>query len=108
MSNLTLSVDEDLIRRARVRAIQQGSSLSAKVREFLRQYADESEDLLRSQRASATARLLDAMALATPQAAAEPPTVAAASLPSRRTLRQDLYEDNFRARDSRVRRQAGK
>ena len=34
MSNLTVSVDEQLIKRARVRAIEQGTSLSAKVREF--------------------------------------------------------------------------
>jgi hypothetical protein len=40
MSNLTISVDEELIKRARVRAIQQGTSLSAKVREFLAQYAN--------------------------------------------------------------------
>ncbi len=40
MSNLTISVDDELIKRARVRAIQQGTSLSAKVREFLAQYAN--------------------------------------------------------------------
>lgn len=39
MSNLTISVDENLIRQARVRAIQEGTSVSAKVREFLAQYA---------------------------------------------------------------------
>ncbi len=47
MSNLTTSVDDDLIKRARVRAIQQGTSLGAKVREFLQQYAGESEDQLK-------------------------------------------------------------
>ncbi len=40
MSNLTVSVDEELIKRARVRAIQEGTSVSAKVREFLAQYAN--------------------------------------------------------------------
>lgn len=39
MSNLTISMDDQLIKRARVRAIQQGTSLSAKVREFLTDYA---------------------------------------------------------------------
>jgi plasmid stability protein len=39
MSNLTISMDEKLIKKARVRAIQQGTSLSAKVREFLTDYA---------------------------------------------------------------------
>ena len=38
MSNLTISVDDQLIKQARVRAIQQGTSLSAKVREFLQSY----------------------------------------------------------------------
>jgi Family of unknown function (DUF6364) len=39
MSNLTISVDEELIRQARIKAIEQGTSVSAKVREFLTQYA---------------------------------------------------------------------
>ena len=38
MSNLTVSVDEHLIKLARMRAIEQGTSLSAKVREFLQAY----------------------------------------------------------------------
>jgi Family of unknown function (DUF6364) len=40
MSNLTISVDDSLIKQARVRAIQEGTSVSAKVREFLSQYAN--------------------------------------------------------------------
>ncbi len=40
MSNLTISVDDNLIKQARVRAIQEGTSVSAKVREFLAQYAN--------------------------------------------------------------------
>ncbi len=43
MSNLTISVDDQLIKAARVRAIQQGTSLSAKVREFLQQYVKHSD-----------------------------------------------------------------
>lgn len=39
MTNLTISLDESVIRSARVRAIQEGTSVSAKVREFLAQYA---------------------------------------------------------------------
>ena len=38
MTNLTLSIDESLIKQARIRAIEEGTSLSAKVREFLAQY----------------------------------------------------------------------
>ena len=41
MTNFTISVDENLIKRARVRAIEQGTSLSAKVREFLAEYAQD-------------------------------------------------------------------
>jgi plasmid stability protein len=39
MTNLTLSLDEELVKRARMRAIGEGTSLSAKVREFLAGYA---------------------------------------------------------------------
>jgi plasmid stability protein len=38
MSNLTLSIDDQLIKRARIKAIEEGTSLSAKVRELLTQY----------------------------------------------------------------------
>ncbi|GAB4398018.1 MAG: hypothetical protein OHK0048_08270 [Rhodoferax sp.] len=38
MSNLTIAVDDDLIRQARVKAIAQGTSVSAKIREFLVHY----------------------------------------------------------------------
>lgn len=39
MSNLTIAVDDQLIKMARIRAISEGTSVSAKVREFLAQYA---------------------------------------------------------------------
>ena len=39
MTNLTISLDEAIIRKARIRAIEEGTSVSAKVREFLAQYA---------------------------------------------------------------------
>jgi len=35
MANLTIAVDDQLIKQARIRAIEQGTSVSAKVREFL-------------------------------------------------------------------------
>jgi hypothetical protein len=43
MSNLTISVDDELIRQARIKAIEQGTSVSAKVREFLAQYARDTD-----------------------------------------------------------------
>lgn len=40
MTNLTVSLDESIVRKARLRAIHEGTSVSAKVREFLAQYAN--------------------------------------------------------------------
>ncbi len=68
MSNLTISVDDEIVKRARVRAIQQGSSVSAKIREFLEHYVNESDDVLKQQRLDATSRLMQAIEAATPQA----------------------------------------
>ena len=103
MSNLTISVDDELIKRARVRAIQQGTSVSARIREFLQEYVNESDDLMKKQRADAAARLMQTIGAATAQTRPG----AGAAVPGgkkRRTLREDLYEGDFRARD----RAAGK
>ncbi len=43
MANLTLVVDEDVLQRARVRALQQGTSVNALVRAYLARVAGESE-----------------------------------------------------------------
>jgi len=37
--NLTLSIDDDTLRAARIRALQQGTSVNAVVREYLASYA---------------------------------------------------------------------
>ena len=39
MANLTLKIDEDLLRRARIRALERATSVNAVVREFLEGYA---------------------------------------------------------------------
>ena len=39
MSNITLSIDDEIIKQARLKAVQEGVSLSAKVRELLQRYA---------------------------------------------------------------------
>lgn len=96
MSNLTVSVDDEIIKRARVRAIQQGTSVSAKVREFLEHYVNESEDLLKKQRADDAALLMQAIEAATAQTHA---VAAVSGEKQRRTLRDSLYEGDFRARD---------
>ncbi len=98
MSNLTISMDDQLIKQARVRAIQQGTSLSAKVREFLQQYANGSDDVLQKQREEATARLMATMEAATAQttqATSTTPLTAAKS----NTLRSEMYDGDYRTRD---------
>lgn len=40
MTNLTISLDENVVHQARIRALGEGTSVSAKVREFLVQYAN--------------------------------------------------------------------
>jgi len=40
MTNLTLTIDEDVLLRARIRALEQGTSVNAVVRRFLEEYAD--------------------------------------------------------------------
>jgi hypothetical protein len=42
VANLTLTIDKDVLRRARVRAINEGTSVNAVVREHLERYAGES------------------------------------------------------------------
>lgn len=96
MSNLTIAVDDQLIKQARVRALQEGTSLSAKVREFLQQYVNQSHETVQKQRRDAAAALLAAIE----QVGAQVPASSAKSPGAgRRTLREELYEGDFRARD---------
>lgn len=39
MSNLTITVDDEVLRKARIRALEQGSSVNAVLRELLEAYA---------------------------------------------------------------------
>ena len=39
VSNLTLAIDDETLKRARIRAIEQGTSVNAVVREYLEVYA---------------------------------------------------------------------
>ncbi len=93
MANLTINVDDQLIKAARVRAIQQGTSLSAKVREFLQQYVNEAEASRQMLRDAAAARLRAAIDSAA--AEAQPGDVPAAG--AHRSLRDELYDGDFRA-----------
>ena len=38
MANVTLAVDDDVLRRARIRALEQGTSVNALIREYLESF----------------------------------------------------------------------
>ena len=40
MAKLTLSIDEEIVRRARIRALEQGTTINAAIRQMLEAYAD--------------------------------------------------------------------
>lgn len=44
MTNLTITVDEDTLKRARIRAIQDGTSVSVVLRNYLEAWARASSD----------------------------------------------------------------
>ena len=48
MANLTLKIDEKLLRRARIRALEQGTTVNELVRKYLSQYAVPREERMRA------------------------------------------------------------
>lgn len=51
MANLTLSIDDDVLRLARIRALEQKTSVNAVVRDYLEDYADGPEAREREEQA---------------------------------------------------------
>ncbi|MDA2933168.1 hypothetical protein MYX82_02370 [Acidobacteria bacterium AH-259-D05] len=43
MANLTITVNEDVVKKARIRALEQGTSVNAVLREYLEAYAGVSQ-----------------------------------------------------------------
>ena len=96
MPNLTNSLDDQLIKQARIRVAQQGTSLSAKVSELLQQYFNGSDDATKRLREEATANLMLAIESATLATQAPlPPNEAAPA----KTLREELSAEDFRTND---------
>ena len=62
MSNLTITIDDELLKRARMRALDQGTSVNALLRDYLTAYAGgearvkATEELLASSRRARSAR----------------------------------------------------
>jgi plasmid stability protein len=96
MPNVTISIDDQLIKQARIRVAQQGTSLSAKVRELLLQYVSGSDEESKRQQAEATAKLMLVIESATRLTQS---SGSAAPDKLRKTLREELYEGDFRAQD---------
>ena len=94
MTNLTVSLDEDIVRGARIRAIREGTSVSAKVRDFLREYVEGTSSQEAQLRQAATQRLMDKLAKVNKaiQASAAIETINTEG----GTLRDELYSDDFR------------
>lgn len=94
MTNLTISLDEVVVRNARIRAIGQGTSLSAKVRDFLASYASGAAERTSG---DATTDLMRMMNDVRKEIAQNKTSTATA--PKGQTLREEIYEGDFRARD---------
>ena len=76
MANLTLAIDDETLKKARIRALQEGTSVNALVRDYLEAYSG-----LRSEREQAIARFLE-LSRATHSGSA-----------GRRWTRDELYEE---------------
>jgi plasmid stability protein len=101
MTNLTISLDETIVRQARVRAIQQGTSVSAKVREFLAAYAAGVSQEAPSNSTSELLRLMSQVRAEIQQNESLGATTQSdvdAGAPQVTTLRDEMYQGDFRAR----------
>ena len=54
--NLTITIDDELLRRARIRALTQGTSVNAVLREFLESYAGSDAEAAARDRLAMLAR----------------------------------------------------
>lgn len=77
MASLTLTIDEDLLRQARIRALELGTSVNSLVRDFLESFAERD----RTQQA-----MNDIVAIARQSRASSGPA-------GRSWTRDDLYEE---------------
>jgi len=77
--NLTITSDHELLRRARIRALSQGTSVNAVLREFLTSYAGSDVET------SARAHLADLARASTASSGSQ----------GRTWTREDLYADRF-------------
>lgn len=60
MANLTVSIDEHVLKRARIAALRRDTSVNAVVREFLERYAGDDEAVAATEEFIARARVSEA------------------------------------------------
>ncbi|MGI8726236.1 MAG: hypothetical protein ACR2K6_00955 [Solirubrobacterales bacterium] len=82
MANLTLSINDELLKRARIRALEQDTSVNAVVREHLQRFAGSER----------SARAVEGFLEIAERAEAS------SGSGRRRWTREDLYEDRVRSR----------
>ncbi len=80
MANLTLTIDDATLKRARIRALEQDTSVNALVREFLTEFASSGE---LSDERDALLQLID-------------DNQAGVSATGRTWTREEIYEDRVR------------
>lgn len=56
MANLTITIDDELLKRARLRALERNTSVNALLREYLEAFADERSGTAARKRFTALAR----------------------------------------------------
>ena len=81
--NLTITVDDEVVRRARIRALEQGTSVNALLRDFLVSYAGADEER------DARSRLIDIARASS----------ASSGDQGRSWSREELYEERPGVRD---------
>ncbi|MBL8539577.1 MAG: hypothetical protein JNK68_04320 [Betaproteobacteria bacterium] len=78
MANLTLTIDDEVLKKARIHALERGTSVNALVRDFLERIAHDDAEL------EAIVKGIDAIADATPERRIS------------RFTREDLYAERLR------------
>lgn len=81
--NLTITVDDEVVRRARIRALEQGTSVNALLRDFLVSYAGADEER------DARSRLIDLARASSASSGAQ----------GRSWSREELYEERLGVRE---------
>jgi hypothetical protein len=87
MSNLTLVIDDDLLRAARIKALQQGTSVNEICREAIARFAAPADD-----RSAIAAELI---ALSNKMARTRPGAAAAQNRPNREAMYEEVLAERF-------------